>query len=512
MNSPNQIDNFNFRPPKRTNLLVPIVALWGIGMTLVFVFLVISGGFGETFGDYYLLPWAVLAGAIVLSPSAYYYYHGTFDLFHPLVYGVWSYIFPAFILGAFIITADMTNTYVLLYVTEPEYNLPLSLFYIVIGFIGVVIGYYLPINKLFVKKLENYLPKPEWTLEDIWVPGLLLVMFGLGINILGVLQGLLGFQRIDQVGMFDSLVGFLTIVFTVGFVMLWLGVFQTPKNKRTGIFYIVLILLIALIPLRQALQGGRSGLMVSVIPIAMAFWYSGRKLKWQHSAVFGVTLFLAISIGIIYGTTFRQIKGSEARIDAGDYVGQVAETLDYLARTDSSYILSEGTKSLAGRLENLSSLGVVVANYEKLEPYEESYGLKNNIVNDLLTSLIPRFVWADKPNTSDPRAYSDLYFDYGDNSFAITPFGDLLRNFGVIGIPLGMMIIGIYLRIIYSYLIDTPEPRIWKKVAYYPLLTVVSYEAFYAIFFPTMIRVTLIVAVSLSIAGIFFRKSKSKTR
>ena len=77
--------------------------------------------------------------------------------------------------------------------------------------------------------------------------------------------------------------------------------------------------------------------------------------------------------------------------------------------------------------------------------------LKNNIINDLLTSLIPRFVWADKPNTSDPRAYSDLYFDYGENSFAITPFGDLLRNFGVIGIPLGMLIIGIYLRIIYSY-------------------------------------------------------------
>jgi hypothetical protein len=257
-----------------------------------------------------------------------------------------------------------------------------------------------------------------------------------------------------------------------------------------------------------ALQGGRSSLMLSVIPIAMAFWYSGHRLKWQHTLIFATILLLSIMIGIIYGTTFRKIKGSEERINAGDYVGQIVETIDYLSRTDLSVTLYEGSKDLAERVENLSSLGVVVANYEKLEPYEESYGLKNNIINDLSTSLIPRVLWQDKPNTSDPRAYSDLYFNYGENSFAITPFGDLLRNFGVLGIILGMMIIGFYLRLIYSYLIDTDEPRIWKKVSYFPLLTLVSYESFYAVFFPTMIRITLIVLISLLFANLLIRKPK----
>lgn len=502
MNSSNR----QFEPAKRTSLLVPIIILWGVGMAVTFGYFVFDDNFSSTLGRFYLIPWAIIAGLIVLAPSAYFYYKGTFDLFHPLVYGVWSYIFPAFIIGAVIITFDMTNSYVLLFVTEPEYNLPLSLVYVCLGYIGVVIGFYLPFANFIVKKFEQYLPKTKWQIEDVWLPGILLIGFGLALNIIGILQGLLGFQRIDEIGIFDSAVVFLTIVFTVGYVLVWLAVFKI--KKRSMIHYLMIAFLLLLIPLKLALQGGRSSLMLSVIPIAMAFWYSGRRLKWQHSVGFAVVLMLSIMLGIIYGTSFRMIKGSEERINAGDYIGQIAETIDYLGRTDVTITLFVGTKDLAERVENLSSLGVVVANYEKLEPYEASYGLKDNIINDLSTSLIPRFLWSDKPGTSDPRAYSDLYFNYGENSFAITPFGDLLRNFGVLGIPLGMMVIGFYLRLIYSYLIDTPEPRIWKKVAYFPLLTLVSYESFYAVFFPTMIRITLIVGVSLLFANLLIRKSK----
>ena len=129
-----------------------------------------------------------------------------------------------------------------------------------------------------------------------------------------------------------------------------------------------------------------------------------------------------------------------------------------------------------------------------------------------MTSFIPRFVWNDKPPTSDARAYSDLYFNYGENSFAISPFGDLVRNFGPIGVPLGMLLLGIYLRIIHAGLIDTPHPALWKKVAYFPLLTLVSYEAFYATIFPSIVRTVFILAVSLFLVNLIakqIRKSRA---
>jgi hypothetical protein len=186
----------------------------------------------------------------------------------------------------------------------------------------------------------------------------------------------------------------------------------------------------------------------------------------------------------------------------------VVATVDYLSQEDPSVLIEQNAQALADRVEQLSSVGVVVANYEKLAPYEASYGLENNVINDLYTSFIPRFVWPEKPPTSDSRAYSDLYFNYGDNSFAISPFADLLRNFGPIGVPLGMLLLGIYLRLIYATLIDTPDPAMWKKVAYFALLTVVSYESFYATIFPSIVRLVFVLALSLLLVNLFTTKAR----
>ncbi len=470
--------------------LIPVAVLWGATLVAGLGFLWLQDGFNAGLGEFYLIPWAILAGIVILAPSIIIYFGGKMDVFHPLVFGVWTYIFPAFVLGAVILAFGWSDPYYLTFVENPQYNLPLSLFYVVLGYVSIVAGFYFPLNKFFVLRLERILPDWEWCPEEVLFPGILLMAFGIGFNILGFVQGLLGFQRIDEFGLFDGLLFFLTIIYTIGNLLLWLAIFQT--KSRNSLFYILVGLLILMIPMKMALQGSRGSLMLSVLPVAMAFWYSGRRLKWQHTVAFAGVLFLAVSIGIVYGTSFRNIKGSEARTEAGDYLGQISETVDYISRTDTTKLVESSMMTLFERIENLSSLGVVVANYEKLESYEESYGLKNNIYNDLVTSFVPRFVWPDKPSTSDARAYSDLYFSYGENSFAITPFGDLLRNFGVIGIPLGMFIIGIYFKIIYSTLIDTATPQIWKKMAYFPLLTVVSYEAFYATVFPSMIRVLVV--------------------
>ncbi len=504
MNPARTISNVNIDAPRRGSTLFPVLALWSIALVAGFVFFVFDEGITRSLGGYYLVPWAIVAGTLFLSPSIYLFYKGRFDLFHPLVYSVWVYIFPVFAVGALLITFEFGHPYVIDLVVDPEYYLPLSLMLVALGFVGVIVGYALPLGEWVARRLERIAPKSDWDPASMWFGGLLLIAFGLGIDILGFVQGVFGFQRVTEIGAYDALVTFLSVVFNVGFIMLWLAFF---KSERKGpIFYLIIVFLLALIPLKMGLQGGRSSLMVSVLSIGAAYWYSGRRPKASHTVVFGLVLFLSIVIGIIYGTAFRRIKGSEDRVDTGDYVGQIFMTLDYVASADIADITSDGLTSLGQRIENLSSLGVVISTYEMMEPYEESYGLKNNIYNDVVTAFIPRAIWADKPPTSDARAYSDLYFKYSENSFAITPFGDLYRNFGIIGIPLGMMVFGIYYRFIYSGLIATPEPRLWKSVAYYPLLTIVSYETFYATFIPVSIRVIAVVFISLLIVSFFARK------
>ncbi|CAN5616003.1 hypothetical protein BH18ACI3_BH18ACI3_16920 [soil metagenome] len=500
---------FSYKIPEpgryRGNYLVPIIIIWAIVIAAIVSFIWIDNELGSAMHGFYLLPWSFLAGACVLAPSVYLLYIGKFDLFHPLVYAAWSYIFPAFVIGGVLIAFGWVNPYFLSFIDDPEYNLPLTLIYIAVGFLGLTTGFFIPIGKFVADVVEPRLPKWNWKPEQVWLGGILLLLMGIGFNILGFIQGLLGYQRNIEINIFDGLLFFLLSVLAEGTVLLWLAVFST--KQRGAIYYAVIVVLLIFLPLRMAVLGSRSSLVLGLLPIAYAFLASGRKLKLHIAALFAVVGFLAVIIGATYGTTFRNIKGSEARISAGDYFGQVIATIEYLSNEDPAVVVEQSTDALAARVENLSSVGVVVANYEELAPYEASYGLENNILNDLYTSFIPRFVWNEKPPTSDARAYSDLYFNFGENSFAISPFGDLLRNFGPIGVPLGMLVLGIYLRFIYAALIDTPNPAMWKKVAYFTLMTIVSYEAFYATIFPSVVRLIFVLALSLSLVNLFARTS-----
>ncbi|CAN5706063.1 hypothetical protein BH24ACI3_BH24ACI3_06100 [soil metagenome] len=488
--------------------LGPILALWCVLAILGLGILWYNSGIGDSIRSFYILPWAFLTGLVVLAPSFYLYRIGKFDPFHPLVFAAWSYIFPAFVFGSVIIAFDWVDWFFMSFIDDPRYNLPLTLFYISIGFMGLTAGYFLPIGRWGAESITKFVPKWNWRPDQIWIPGIILVLLGFAINILGLIQGLLGFQRNIDIGAFDGLLSFLFIILTAGTVLLWLGIFAA--KEKTGMYYVVLLVLLATIPLKMALLGNRSSLILSLIPIAFAFNYSGRKIRLQTASVFGLLAVIALFFGVAYGTTFRNIKGSEARMNAGDYFGQVVATVDYLLDEDPTVVFGDSAQALAYLIENLSSVAIVVSNYEKLAPYEASYGLENNITNDLYTTFIPRFVWADKPQTSDARAYSDLYFNFSENSFAISPFADLLRNFGPIGVPLGMALLGIYLRLMYSTLIDTPTPALWKMVFYFSMLTVISYEAFYATLFPFVVRTIFVLGISMLLVNVVVSMGRSK--
>lgn len=480
-----------------TSLLPGVIAFWGIAFAVVTVFWWITSDGQGALSDYYLVPWTVLTAVVLLAPSLILLRRGTFDLFHPLVFAVWTYLFPAFVIGALIITAGLNEPYFFSFIDSPETNLPLSLMYICLGFLGMCAGFVIPHAGRIGDWMRKRIPNGEWSGPNIWIAGAILIILGVGFNIVGFVQGLLGYQRVSETAIFDGLISFLSTVLTVGFVLLWTQIFR--EKHLNALHYLVIGILLILIPFRMFLLGNRAGLLVAIVPIGVAFAYSGRKLRLVHGAVFGVLVFVALIIGILYGTAFREIKGSEERVASGAYFEQVLETGAYLSRSDPWQLLSSNAEELANRIENLSSLAVVVSNHERLAPYEANYGIENNIVNDLSTSLIPRFIWSDKPPTIDPRLYSDLYFNYSENSFAMTPVGDLLRNFGVFGIPIGMFIVGFYFRIIYSFLITGGTPTLWGVAAYFPLLTVINYEGFYSTFIPSVIRVGIVILVPLLI-------------
>ena len=495
----------NILQQRETAIGFPLAIIIGILFVGIWSLIYLTDETANPFGDMYLLPWVLLLGVVIAVPNLYLIYKKQFHLFHPLTFAAWSFFIPGFLIGGLLLASKVAQPSYLSFVEDERYNLPLTMFYITAGYASLSIGFFLPFVKKAGQKISRRLPSWEWRAEKLLMPGMILLAIGWANNIIAFSFGILGFQKVDEIGQYDGLIFLLTLFWVQGSLILWMCIFKTKKLNFTHYAVIAILLTTSLI--KAVFQGNRGSLVMIFLLIVCAFVFSVERIQFRHKVYGAVILLLALVGGMIYGTAFRAVKQTEARTDTDEYIGYIFVTFDKLSSQDLTQNLGDGFAALAERIESVSSLAVVVANYEKLEPYEESYGIKDNIWNDSLYFFIPRPLWKDKPIGSSPREYSDLYFNYAESSFAITPMGDLLRNFGPIGIYLGMMFLGGSLGIIYNGLIENQAFSYWRTTLYYFLLTAVSYEGFYGIIFPNMVRYGVI-----ALAGIIFINFLQKTR
>lgn len=458
--------------------------------------------------NFRLLPWIGITALVLLTPTFYLFYKKKFDLFHPLVHAAWAYWFPSIVGGGIFIATDLINPLQLGLLADPETDLIWTCIYVMLGYAGLTLGFYLPIGRRAGEYASRKLPAWDWQPNQVLLPATVFLSLGLFFYINSFLAGVVGFSLTDKSDAFGSLyytLSFLTL--EAGFLMA-MYVFKSPTFKVEHLFAFGAILLLLIS--RLSLGGNRGSMVSIVILLAIAFTYSGRRLTPTAGVVFTVIGVLAVFGGMIYGTAFRNQKLNEDRIGVDQQIEMVERTLDTISSQNTEKVLGDGFMSLAERIDGVSSIGVVVSNYERLAPYEASYGLENNILKDLGFSFIPRFLWNDKPPTSDPRAFSDLYYNFNGNSYSITPVGDLLRNYGPIGVLLGMAVIGIMLRFAYALLIENQKITIGRAAAYFLFLVTISYEGFYSTIIIYGWRILAIAFITFIIAESLFMKKNNR--
>lgn len=456
-----------------------------------------------------LLPWIGATAVVLLAPAAYQFYKGKFDLFHPLIYASWTYWFPSFVIGGLLIAADFISPYQLNLLADPESDLIWTYIYLMIGFASMTFGFYLPYGRLLGEYASRKLPVWDWTPRQTLLPAALFLGIGLYFFIVPFISSLVGLSLSeaarDPLSTLNVTLSFLTL--EAGFLAA-MCVFKTRGSKfeRLLAFGMLGFLLIS----KTGLSSSRSTFISIVILMAMAYLYSGRKITATVSAIFGVLVVLSLIIGMIYGTTFRYVKVTEDQLSLDQQLEIVGQTIDTISAQDSDKVLKESLNNLGERIDGISTVAVVVGNYERLNQYEAGYGIKDNIYTDLWTSFIPRYFWENKPLIFDSRSYSDLYFNFSGNSYALTPTADLLRNFGPYGIPIGMLLVGLFLRVIYAMLIENQKITIGRATVYYLFLVSISYEGFYATIFVYGVRIVLLAIITLACAN-FLLIARKKT-
>lgn len=457
----------------------------------------------ETFRSFpylFLVPWIIGLAIVMALPSLFLYYQGRFSLADPIVFATWSYFFPAFVMGGLFFAFGWSQPYYLAFTQDIPYTLPLTIGFVALGFAGLAVGYFLPIGARIGDFFERFLPQASYEPSKYIGPGIVLLALGILNTILAFVLGVFGYQKADAISTYEGLIYLTTLFWMQASFLLWNVIFR--KKGITTVNVVVFILLVATAISKALFAGNRGSALQVFIVVVLAYVLSGRKLKIKHTVISGVVLTLLLIAGMIYGTTFRNTKGGEGQQSFDQYADNVARTFDEIGKSNSSTSLQFGFDRLTERLDILTTLSVVVSNYEQLAPYEEAYDLNNNIWKDMTVFLVPRVIWKEKPSSSDARKYSDLYFNQNDTSFAITPIGDLLRNFGIVGIPIGMLVIGIFLRIFYRALVESQPLNIWRTTLYFMLLTSVSYEAFYGTIIPTFIKVGFVAVIGILLVNI----------
>lgn len=484
--------------------LLPVLIIWSLALVGAIIFFIATDDQISPLKDFYLAPWLFLVAATISAPLFYLWHKNEFNLAHPIIFAACSYFFPAFVIGGLMYATGLSYPFYIAYIDEPEYNVPLTLVIVSVGFAGLSVGFFLPLGRKIGAKIASWLPSVKWEASDVALPGLFLLVLGLINTVIAFVLGIIGFQRVEETQVYNGLLFLVTLLWLEAAFLLWLAIF---KSKKLSAKFVLIITVLILTSISKALFAGNRGSLLQIfILILMAYVLSGRVIKFKQAAAIGVLLVPVLIIGMIYGQTFRNIKGSEQQVSVERYAENVFQTFDAMGKSNTAS-LEKGFENLAERLDAVSPLAVVVSNYEKLLPFEVGYGLDNNIWKDSISFFIPRLIWNDKPVASEPRKYSELYFNYGENSFTITPMGDLLRNFGFWGVPVGMLILGIILRIIYASLIEGQTFSFWRATLYFMLLTSVSYESFYGGIIPYLTKVGVISVFGLAIIWFLTRDS-----
>ena len=483
---------------------IPGLILMAVAGIVGLLSILFASGALDSIPDLYLVPWLFGLGGVMALPMAFLYYRGRFTFVDPLVFATLSYFFPAFVIGGLFYAFGFSRPAFITLVQDPQYTLPLTIVLVGLGYAGLATGYLVPIGAKVGGWIRPWLSTTDYSPNSLIVPGQLLLLSGVMNTVFALVLGRFGYQRALEFTSYDGLVFFTTLFWVQASFLLWAVLFR--RNKWDFVAVPVIVILVSTSLVKFLYSGSRGNIIQMFLVITFAYILTGRRFTVRQGVIAGVLLMVGLTVGMIYGTTFRNVKGTEETQSAEQYTENVFETVGQVGNADIVETLSFGASNFAERIDILSTLAVVVSNYEELAPYEELYGLADNIWIETTTFMFPRILWPDKPVVSDARRYSDLYFDYGGSSFALTPVGDLLRNFGIVGIPIGMFILGLVLRLIYSTLVEGQTPIIWRLTLYFMLITSVSYEGFYGTIIPGLLKMSFIAIIGILIVNIIAKR------
>ncbi len=136
-------------------------------------------------------------------------------------------------------------------------------------------------------------------------------------------------------------------------------------------------------------------------------------------------------------------------------------------------------------------------------------GYENTIWPNIVAGFVPRLLWPNKPALALGRYMVTVILGLQSSSNApLTNIGELYLNFGTLGVLLGMFILGILFRMVYTFLHSVISSRIIQGLLYLSVFPSMLFLSTGIAAFPAGILRTML--LMLLILWLFFRQSKKR--
>ena len=187
--------------------------------------------------------------------------------------------------------------------------------------------------------------------------------------------------------------------------------------------------------------GNKTALMFIMGLPLIAFWYARRRVPWKSLIV---TLLVVVFVVFPVYYTYRSIRGQYYSREL-----RVARSIEFLQKQEAGSYAEDSLKTVARRLAIINSTAVVVRDCGTRVEYQMGKTLWDGVV--LLA--IPRIFWPNKPTTNVCTEFGKTFRMTGFGNFSATSMsmvGELYWQFHVPGIIAGMLLMGIWMRILYQ--------------------------------------------------------------
>ncbi|MBI4454635.1 MAG: hypothetical protein HY644_01915 [Acidobacteria bacterium] len=382
-----------------------------------------------------------------------------------------------------------------LYRYNPYDSVSVAVAVSLVGLLGTLAGYYMPIGKWIAGR--SPILRMKWQCRNYWLIFVFLIA-GLG-SLAGiyVTDVLLASLPASLTLSMDFILRVCLIFVAISVFFSWKLAFQCERRRDRTFLYVVSLLLTAMAFSFALLQPGKAAFLQIILAVGLARYYSRLAIRISH-ALSAVVIMAFLVFPLV--AALRATGGSDAIERASGALSRLL-SLSWEEYWTASFV------QFAQRMDSFNSLSAITEVYPRIQPFLNGQG----ILRQFADGFLPRFVWTSKPITDESAQMNMFVGGDGSSASAVTLVGDLYRNFGVWGVFSGMMFIGVTLRWVYQWCMRMISAgNDIGYVLYLGMLTVlISGENTFAGFYLVLPRMLLILLGASLLLVLLFQSSQS---